>query len=89
MDVNNIEIMIALIDNYHNDPYFFFIISGVAKGQERGRLPPLIKCWCLSNAQICNKVDTLEDSFAIASATDVSYLEMGVSLQQRGCFPII
>ena len=33
MDVNNIIIMIALIDNYHNDPYFFFIISGATKGQ--------------------------------------------------------
>ena len=47
------------------------------------------KSWCPRNAQICNKIDALEGSFEIASATTLFYLEKGVSSYSKGCVPEI
>ena len=41
--------------------------------------PPVIQRWCSRNAQICNKIDNLEGSFEIASATNLFYLVKDVS----------
>ena len=45
------------------------------------------KIWCSKNAPICNKIDALEGSIEIASATAYFYLEIDVSLYPQGCFP--
>ena len=44
---------------------------------------------CSRNAQISNKIDTLEGRIEIASATVLFYLEKDVSLYPKGRFPNI
>ena len=55
----------------------------------RGRPPPITKKFCSRNAQICNKIDALEGSFEIASATALFHPEKGVSLFPKRRFPDI
>ena len=63
------------------NPENWAVIRGVARGQ--GGQP------CSRNAHICNKIDALEGIIEIAGATALCYLEKGVSLYPKGCFPNI
>ena len=65
------------------------VIRGVARGNKEGRPPPMIKMWCSRNAQICNKIDTLEGSIEIASATAIYNLEKDTPLCPKGRLPNI
>ena len=48
--------------------------------------PPMMKIWCSRKAQIYNRMETLEGSFKIVSATALFYLEKGVSVYSKGRF---
>ena len=52
----------------------------------------MMKSWCLRNAQICNKIDTLDSSFEITRANALLdlervqlYIKKGVSLIFKRC----
>ena len=45
------------------------------------------KSWCPRSAQWCNKLDILEDSFEMASATALFCLEKGLPLYPKRRFP--
>ena len=64
--------------NFHLHKMYYISGSGVDRKGEGG-----------ANAQICDKIDALEGSFEVASATALFYLEKGVSLYPKRSFPDI